>query len=76
MLKRLIYILSAILLLSSCTRENIPGHEDIENCITLKIHNSSMDTKATMSGTAVENTIYTLDFYFYPQGGTEQNSTY
>ncbi len=35
-----------------------------------------MDTKASMSGTAVENTIHTLDFYFYPQGGTEQNSTY
>ena len=76
-MKRLLYIISAIsLVLSSCIRENVPGHEEIENCITLKISNSSMDTKATMSGTAVENTIHTLDFYFYPQGGTEQNSTY
>lgn len=76
-MKRLIYIISAIsLVLSSCTRENLPGNEEIENCITLKINNSSMDTKATISGTSVENTINTLDFYFYPQGGTEQNSTY
>ena len=76
MLKKLIYILSAIsLVLSSCTREILPGNGEVENCITLKINNSSMDTKATMSGTAVENTIHTLDFYFYPQGGTEQNST-
>ena len=36
-----------------------------------------MNTKATtMRGSDVENKIETLDFFFYPQGATESNSTY
>ena len=35
-----------------------------------------MKTKATMKGTEVENKIETLDFFFFPQGGTEANSTF
>ena len=36
-----------------------------------------MNTKATtMRGSDVENKIETLDFFFYPQGSTESNSTY
>lgn len=35
-----------------------------------------MKTKATMKGTEVENTINTLDIFFFPQGATEANSTF
>lgn len=77
MMKRLIYIISAIsLIVSSCTQEVLPGQGEIENCITLKISNSSMNTKATMKGSEIENTINSLDFYFFPEGSTEQPSTY
>lgn len=76
-MKRLIYIISALsLVFSSCAQENLPDNGERENCITLKISNSSMDTKATMAGNEVENTINSLDFYFFPQGATEQKSTY
>ena len=54
----------------------MPDNGEKENCITLKISNSSMKTKATMKGTEVENKIETLDFFFFPQGGTEANSTF
>lgn len=76
-MKRLTYIISVIaLIVSSCTQENLPDNGERENCITLKISNSTMDTKATMEGNEVENTINSLDFYFFPEGGTEQPSTY
>lgn len=76
MMKRLIYIISAIsFILSSCTQENLPQNGERENCITLKVSNSSMNTKATKKGSKIENTINTLDFYFFPEGNTEQNST-
>lgn len=76
-MKKLIYILSVItILFSSCTQENLPDRGEQENCITLKIKNSSMKTKATMKGSEVENTINTLDFFFFPQGRTEENSTF
>ena len=77
MMKRLTYIISVIaLIVSSCTQENLPDNGERENCITLKISNSTMDTKATKEGSEVENTINSLDFYFFPEGGTEQPSTY
>ena len=77
MMKRLTYIISVIaLIVSSCTQENLPDNGERENCITLKISNSTMDTKATKEGSEVENTINSLDFYFFTEGGTEQNSTY
>lgn len=76
-MKRLTYIISVIaLIVSSCTQENLPDNGERENCITLKISNSTMDTKATKEGSEVENTINSLDFYFFPEGGTEQPSTY
>lgn len=75
-MKRLIYILSAItILVLSCTREIVPGYGEGDNCISLKISNSTLETKADRKGTDVENTINTLDFFFFPQGGTEENSS-
>ena len=77
-MKRLIYILSliSIIVVSSCVQENVPGSGEVENCITLKICNSSLKTKVDREGNDIENTINTLDFYFFPQGATESNSTF
>ena len=76
MMKRFIYILSLIsILVVSCTQENLPGYGERENCITLRISNSSLDTKVDRAGNDIENTINSLDFYFFPEGATESNST-
>ena len=60
----------------SCVQEDISGSGEMENCITLKISNSSLKTKVDRVGSDIENTINTLDFYFFPQGATEGNSTF
>ena len=63
-------------MLQSCVQEDIPESGEMENCITLKISNSSLKTKVDREGSDIENTINTLDFYFFPQGATESNSTF
>ena len=80
------YILFSVLIiwaLSSCSREEKVTIEDEERSgISLNLVCSEPTTKAGKDGTRPgdddgdynENLIKTIDYFFYPEGGTDQNS--
>ena len=77
-MKRLIYILSAIIfILVSCTQEIIPDADRGDNCINLTVSSSGMMTKVIedLNGNANERVIKRLDCFFYPKGNTNANQT-
>ena len=81
MMRRLSYLLLAALLLAgSCTKEG-PAEWD-GPVIELTLDSGDLQTRAGSDGTAVgidsynENLIGWVDFFFYPDGQTDQDATY
>lgn len=77
MMKKILYIVFAMMFVFAACTEEIGLHEDMQDkdCITLKIFNSPM-TKAADDDLSYESNLTRLDVFFYVEGQTNQNCVY